>query len=590
MKTKITVHPYCKIVLLLVVLVLFTACPGSMDRNYQYAVSDVPMIDDYLNQEDSSLSEFGAIVQAAGYQGTLHAYGSYTCFAPDNQAIALWLADQHVSSWQELAPSQLLDMVKFHLINDTISTAAFVDGRLSAPNGLKKYLTTLTLLDENNHAYIEVNRQAKILHKDIRCENGLIHKIDRVLAPSEKSIYHILKEDFPPNFSIMIEAIDSSSWLSLLQQSGDSVWFTFFVESDSVFQAAGINTYRDLIDTMAVIRTDLHQRDNLCDLFVGYHIIPSLNYLTDLKTAGGSKETCIKNNVITITVNQLDVILNRFIADQLNYDPGVMIDIDSYYTDYTCENGVIHSIKTFMPPRVRKASPVYWDIAEQPELIALKEFRKDGTSVTFLQDELSEIKFEAKSSSKGITYACDVQFGDKFQYVYYDYLYFGVNPDELLWVEMKTPLLIEGEYNVWVCWRRTDYNTTFRSYFLQEGQERQQFPNVFDMYQYLPTGKSLTQLLNEGWKYYVAKRPRDPQGRVFPSKLLGTITVHTTGRHTLRFEGLSGKNRHYWDMIHFIPKNQNQLWPRFDVGGNQIWSDTPCDSIMPYNYDGGCSF
>ena len=67
--------------------------------------------------------------------------------------------------------------------------------------------------------------------------------------------------------------------------------------------------------------------------------------------------------------------------------------------------------------------------------------------------------------------------------------------------------------------------------------------------------------------------------------MLGTIKVNTTGRHALRFEGLSGAGTHFWDMIHFIPKNQDQLWPRFDVGGNQIWIDTPCDSILPYAAD-----
>lgn len=574
------------------VLLGFFACNSPMDGN-TYAVSDVPMIDDYLLVKDASLSDFGAVVEYVGYQGTLHAYGTYTCFAPDNEAMAAWVAKKGVSSWKEISEEELKNMVKFHLINDTLATNTFVDGRMVSPNSMRKYLTTRVLLDENRQTYIEVNRQAKIVERDILCDNGYVHKIDQVLEPAAKNVYLTLKEDYPEKYGIFLEAIEKSSYKDILSQSNDSIWYTLLVESDSVLNSNGIYSYNDLIDSMAVIRVDIVQEQNLCNMYVGYHIIPSLCYLTDLKLAGGSKTTCIKNNVITITIKSLDVLLNLFTADALNYDPGVKIDVNSYYSDFSCENGVIHVLEGFMPPRIRKASPVYWDIAEQPELLALKEFRQNGTSVTFLQGELSEINFEANSSKKGIVYTCDQQFGDKFQYVYYDYLTLGVNPSELLWLEMKTPLLIEGEYNVWVCWRRSDFNTTFRSYFIEENEngERstQQFPNVFDMYQYLPTGKSTSQLLNEGLKYYVAKRPRDPQGKVFPSKLLGTITVHTTGRHYLRFEGLSGSGTHNWDMIHFIPKNQTQLWPRFDVGGNQIWENTPCDSILPYVYEEGCS-
>lgn len=562
-----------------------STCQSPMDDK-TYAVSEVPMIDDYLLTQDSLLSEFGEIVKEAGYQGTLHAYGAYTCFAPDNDAVAAWVQTQGYPSWLDMPKEMLVEMVKFHLINDTLATSTFVDGRLASPNGMKRYLTTMTYLDEDNNAYIEVNRQARITSKDNRCDNGIVHRIDNVLTMATKSVYQSMKEDLPAGkYNIFIEAVDNSSYVELLQQPADSSWYTLLVESDSVLNVNGIASFEDLLDSMAVIRPEVIQRQNLCDMYVGYHILPSLNYLTDLRTAGGSKMTCVKDNVVTITLNGLNVILNRFTADEANYDPGINIDTKSFYTDYTCANGVIHELSGYMPPRKRKASPVYWDLAEQPEIMALKGFRQTGTSVLFKQGELSEVTFEAKSSGKGITYACDQQFGDKFQYVHYDHLSFGVNPNELLWVEFKTPLLIEGEYNVWVCWRRTDENTTFRSYFIQEGYEMQQFPNVFDMYQYLPTGKTTSQMLAEGLKYYVGKRPMDVQGRVFVSKMLGTIKVQTTGRHALRFEGLSGKGTHYWDMIHFIPKNQDQLWPRFDVGGNQIWIDTPCDSIMPYIED-----
>ena len=92
-----------------------STCQSPMDDK-TYAVSEVPMIDDYLLTQDSLLSEFGEIVKTAGYQGTLHAYGAYTCFAPDNDAVATWAVAQGYASWVEMPKEKLVEMVKFHLI------------------------------------------------------------------------------------------------------------------------------------------------------------------------------------------------------------------------------------------------------------------------------------------------------------------------------------------------------------------------------------------------------------------------------------------------------------------------------------------
>jgi uncharacterized surface protein with fasciclin (FAS1) repeats len=569
---------------------ILLACTDPNDGMH-YATSEVPMIDDYLSKEDTSLTDFAAIIEKSGYQGTLHAYGAYTCFAPTNLAIRNWCRDQFgVSSWQSLSIDTLKDMVRFHLINDTISTAYFEDGRLSTPNGLKKYLTTSTKLDSENKTYIEVNRQARILEKDIYAENGIIHKIDNVLMPNTNSVWQAIKSEFPANdYTIFTAALEQSGLDSLLnKQPADTVWYTLLAEPDAVLNAAGIHSVAELVDSMAVIRPDIKQRTNLLDIYVKYHVVPSLAYVADFMKVS-TEETMVEGEVLTVKVNQLDVVLNKFTYSE-NADPGTLIDREIDYTDFSCRNGVIHTLKTFMPPKLREPMPVYWDIAEQPELTSLKEFRKDGTVLNFTEGELSDIKFGAASSSKGIQYACSKVFGLKFQYVNYDYLYFGVNPSELTWVEMKTPLLIAGTYKVWVCWRRVDYVMTFRTSFKQDGYPTQVFPNVYSTYDYVPTGQTQVQLLNSGWKYYVAKQPYSnssraiaDDGKVFVSRVLGTITVNKTGRHTLRFEGLTGTNKVYWDMIHFIPVGDNQIWPRFDVQGKEIYENTPCNMIYPYD-------
>jgi len=64
--------------------------------------------------------------------------------------------------------------------------------------------------------------------------------------------------------------------------------------------------------------------------------------------------------------------------------------------------------------------------------------------------------------------------------------------------------------------------------------------------------------------------------------------VEYTGRHTLRMDALSGSSQaSWWDMIQFIPVDQNQIWPRFDAAGNAIYPCTPCNLIAPI--DQSCS-
>jgi hypothetical protein len=72
---------------------------------------------------------------------------------------------------------------------------------------------------------------------------------------------------------------------------------------------------------------------------------------------------------------------------------------------------------------------------------------------------------------------------------------------------------------------------------------------------------------------------------VMVSKLLGTIKVYTTGRHTLRLEPTTSRRVNQLgsiDMIQFIPTDENQLWPRVDMKGNWIGSEVKSCEIWPY--------
>ena len=267
-------------------------------------------------------------------------------------------------------------------------------------------------------------------------------------------------------------------------------------------------------------------------------------------------------------------------------ESGISLDRQSQYSDLSCSNGVIHKINGNIQIKNRTAYRIYWDVAEQPEIMALKNFRKSGTSVNFNPGDLSEVTWGGRAPTP-INYYCGSmpatvsQMDTKHQYIYSDYLRFNLYSLTNQWVEFKTPVLIEGKYKVWLCYRR-ELELKLKSVFKQDGYDDQVLPYIFDFSDYMPNpntnGEEAIEV--EGWKRYNAKE----YNSVVISHLLGIIDVQSTGRHTLRFEsttGGRGQQAGNWDMIQFIPIDEDQLWPKVDMRGNWIGPDVPVCQIFP---------
>ena len=88
-----------------------------------------------------------------------------------------------------------------------------------------------------------------------------------------------------------------------------------------------------------------------------------------------------------------------------------------------------------------------------------------------------------------------------------------------------------------------------------------------------------TQREDQGWKRYNAKA----HNSVVCSKNIGIIDVKHTGEHILRFDATItskdvGAN---WDMIQFIPIDEDQLYPRIAIDGSLVYKGTPSCQIFP---------
>jgi uncharacterized surface protein with fasciclin (FAS1) repeats len=598
----------------LLVVVLYS-CVETMDKNGTYRVSDGLLIDEYVEQ-NADLSTCYNLIQMSSFAGMLHGYGSYTFFAPTNEAFSNYLTSIGKTDISELTKAQADSILRYHIIRDSIKTTEFEDGRLPSPTVAGKYLTNKTLSDVNDNVYIRMNRQANITTSNVSCDNGILHLIDAIMTPPQNNIIKGISNMPDSLFSISkYIALTYSRFCpdSMSTTATDSLWFTFLAQDNQSYIDLNVGITQNLVDrtlnpdtkalaldtikSKLLVRLRKNQPDEKSDnmllsKFTDYHVIPSLKYIGDLLYAS-ALESSVKNQSISFKLNGLTLLVNYYEIGS-TIEPGVELNRSSEFSDLACSNGVIHYIGGSIEIKNRSAYRVYWDMATQPEIMASKDFRKGGTTIYYAPADLSEVEWGGPLINN-IWYYCSsaatsTSLDVKNQYAFADMMRFRFSPNINSWFEWKLPLLVAGKYKVWVCWRR-EQTTTFRAIFRQDGRDDQVLPYVFNLADYYPGGTVEENLAN-GWKIYPAK---NGTGGVMNCRVLGTIVVESTGRHTFRFEDLTGRSGETsWDMIQFIPVDEDQLWPRVDIRGKWIYQDTPDCEIWPYtlkvssNYQGNC--
>jgi uncharacterized surface protein with fasciclin (FAS1) repeats len=211
--------------------------------------SDEVNITGYLQLHPDKFSSFLKILSITGDEGFLSVYGAYTAFVPDNNAITAYLQTKGKTGVESIDVQELKDLVKFHLLQDTISTSSFSDGKLNKLTMYGQYLIT-GASNKDGFTRITVNRQANIIQSNIRVGNGIIHVIDHVLQPAVFTLAAMIEND--PKYSIFSQAIketglyDTLNILPVANTDSSRAWLTVLAESDSVLKNAGYNSYADL--------------------------------------------------------------------------------------------------------------------------------------------------------------------------------------------------------------------------------------------------------------------------------------------------------------------------------------------------------
>jgi uncharacterized surface protein with fasciclin (FAS1) repeats len=530
-----------------------------------YTTSDVNIYE-YLVEHPKSYSSMKAIVDKSGYAGFLNAYGSYTMFVPTDSAVSIYLG-QIGKSLGQLTETDAQNIVKFHLLEDTLATSTFKDGKLPTITMYGQYLVTAVVNNAGVSSF-NINKQALITTGNIRTGNGLIHEIDHVLIPASKSIAELITAD--ARFSIFKQALVATGYYDTLNTINSTVpslrrWFTVLAETDQAIRDSGYANYNALKAHYSNTGNPLNPLDSL-NIYIKYHIIPESKYMADIVSAS-SHYTLAPLEVLASKLDGEKILLNDLDFNGV-HEKGV--ELERPTSDISATTGVLHTALAHFAPKIRKPTAVFWDMADFPEVRKLPAvFRR--ANFTFAYGSTADITWEKNDAANDLSY--NYTTATNFAVWWGDYLNLrmGATGARNFWYQFKTPLLIKGRYKVWVCYRAAKQSGTIglpggSNMPVQVSFDGQSLSRPFNFTEQRPnlTDGEMEAL---GWKRYTGNTTL----QVMTGKYLGIVDILTTDRHTIRMDALSasstGQQTNYLDMMHFIPINDNQYLPRFNPDG-----------------------
>jgi uncharacterized surface protein with fasciclin (FAS1) repeats len=521
----------------------------------------------YLDKRPDSFSLFRQILERTGTASFLNAYGSYTCFAPTNTGVKTYLQKIGAATVEAADINILKDMVRLHLLEDTVYSGSFTDGKLPVITMYGQFLVTAVSFEQGISSYI-INRQATVLQSNVRVGNGIIHVVDHVLIPATKTIAQQLEEK--PDYSIFVQALKETGFFSKLNTVDADTskrWLSVFAESNKALADSGYTNYAALKAKYSQTGNPVLGNDSL-NMYVAYHISSGIKFLGDIITVP-THATLLPQEVISIKLIDQNVIVNE---DEFNGIQEKGVTINRTKSDNAASNGVWHDANAHYTVKFRKPTALFWDVSSFAEIMKLPAYYKRG-NYNFVRATQADNPIKDHYWGWGPLAGTNVL----------SYLYsatssitnYAVNndvnmlpmglPNRPIWWEMKTPPIVKGRYKVWICYRAQKQSSS-SNMLCQVEVNKVLMQRTMNFTENRPTGTD-AELEAIGWKRYTENTTN-----LFASRLVGTIDFTTTQQQIIRITPLTGtQNNNNLDMIHFIPVDDNQVLPRFKPDGTKIF-------------------
>jgi uncharacterized surface protein with fasciclin (FAS1) repeats len=376
----------------------------------------------------SDYSEFNEILEFTGMKSCLSTRGPFTLFLPTNKALQEYYVLKGVKSFTEFDSEFLKKLVLNHIIEKNIESNMIGLGAIEELNGIGDFIVS-----EFDGADIILNKNSKIIKRDILTANGVVHLINKVLDPVEKSVFELLKAN--KSYSIFTEGLIRTHLADTLNtiyfpygKKTARARFTILAITDSTFYRFGIFSIEDLI---ARYTSDFVNISDICNEFyryMEYHCLAETYFLNQLSTKLYPILSYDNNVLITVDndykINlQKDNAYTKFIIEQCNM-PG--------------KNGTVHTIDNLLHVSIPILTTIVWEVTDQFDLKQGDYYKKYYQRFFDGQNTFANIKWD----------------GDYLLY-YYKLANTGslINNDCFSmigwwWIEVTTPKIMKGKYKI----------------------------------------------------------------------------------------------------------------------------------------------
>ncbi|WP_311951407.1 fasciclin domain-containing protein [Mucilaginibacter terrae] len=564
--------PAILMVLGFTVMIGFNSCKREA---LTYTTTSTVNMYSYIKQ-NPDYSLFKQIVDKAGYASYLDAYGAYTLFVSNNAGVNAYLKATNKASVDAIDEATAKKIVSVSMLADTLNTNYFKDGKLRTPTQSGQYIITGTR-SVNGVTSIVINKQANFVTGNIKTGNGLIHIIDNVLFPAELTLARTLETN--PKYSIFTTALKETGFYDTLNVSSNAntnvsrKFLTLIAETDSAFNANGIANYNALKTRYSKTGDPKNHADSLW-LFCAYRVWPELAYLSDIATST-AHATLAPLEVTTSELDGQTVLLNN---DTFNgvLEPGIALDRPN--SDISASNGVLHRPLGTYRIKVRFPTPVYFDVANQPEIRRSGFYRVPGQSgKIFNYASLSEVVLVGESSDNNrLAYSTTAANPGPEEYFFgNDYVNIGLRfrtgakTSNTSQATFTTPVIVKGRYKIWI-----DYKVGGGSQSIPVAFDGVTLPNILNPADALIYGETEAQAESRGFKSYsewpIANFTKAPS---HVGRLVGIVNVATTARHTVTLTATACTGcatQFVLDAIEFRPVDMDQLRPKLGRSGGLI--------------------
>ncbi len=365
----------------------FTACDDEIDMENRFTFKG-ELISTFLQNNPERFSSFTYILDKAkigkktsgSVLKTLSTYGSYTCFAPTNEAVEKFLQEQYELHLQgertgitspyleELTDSMATEIAKNHIIEMGYLTTDIYEGSFPMSTMNRRFTTVEFITDEAGRVFPLLNNSALIIEQDLEKENGYVQVVNGVLHPSNKLLPELIEAQ--PAFRIFSDAIRATGIDSILNiyeidldydntlfgpkfgtEGGTCPYprdkkqrYTVLIEPDALFNSYGIEDYKALGEWAekwygTEAKGDYRNPKNALHQFILYHIIDRQLLYCSSTGPGGFIQENYENKGYSSIVN-----LNQKYDSYEYYEtmlPYTMIKVTKPYTNSKLKQEII---------------------------------------------------------------------------------------------------------------------------------------------------------------------------------------------------------------------------------------------------------